>query len=111
LTFFGEEALLHSGVDDNKCLCAGLDSDMNDGTCMAVVDCDVDDELQHLYCKGESIYAANDTSLCMAYRRVLANVDVDPIIRKEWDESQDPFGMSFTCRCVKRKLECIRMDE
>jgi hypothetical protein len=70
LTFFGEEALFHCGVDGNKCLRAGLDSDMNDGTCMAVVDCNVDDELQHLYCNGETIYAANDTSLCMAYHRV-----------------------------------------
>jgi hypothetical protein len=42
----------------------------------------------------------------------LANVDVDPNIMKEWDESQDPFGISLTWRCVlQRKLECIQMDE
>jgi hypothetical protein len=91
--FFGEAALLHSGLNDSKCLRAGLGSNMNDGTRMAVVDCDVDDELQHFYYNGESIYAANDTSLCMVYRGVSANVGVDPIIMKECDESQDPWDV------------------
>jgi hypothetical protein len=84
---FGEAALLHSGLDDTKCLRTGLGSDSNDATRMGLVD---------FYYNGESVHAASDTSLCMVYRRVSANVDVDPIFMKEWDESQDPFGISLT---------------
>jgi|Transcript_11794 hypothetical protein len=50
---------------------------VSDGTRMAEVD---------FYYNEESVYAASDTSLCMEYHRVSANVDVDPIIMKEWDE-------------------------
>jgi hypothetical protein len=99
---FSEVALLHSGLDGTKCLHTGLGSNMNDGTRMVVV---------NFYYKEESVYAASDTSLCMAYRQVSANVDVDPIIMKEYEESQDPFGMSLTCCCVKQKMKCILMDE
>jgi hypothetical protein len=89
VNLFDGFSLLHSPLDDTKCLRAGLASTMNDGTRMAVVDCKVDDVLQHFHSDGYSIYAANDTNLCMVYRGVLANVGVDPIIMKKCNESQD----------------------
>lgn len=89
IDFFGEAALLHSALDDSKCLRAGLGDTFEDGSRMAIVDCDPEDELQHFIYTGETIHAAENFDLCMVYRGVTPNVGVDPIIMKECDEDQE----------------------
>lgn len=93
IDFFGEAALVRSGLDDDKCLRAGTGSTMQDGTRMALVDCDPEDELQHFIYTGTSIHAAYDFDLCMVYRGRSANIGVDPVIMKTCNDNQEPWDV------------------
>jgi hypothetical protein len=94
INIFGGAALLHSGLDDSKCLRAGTGTRVRDGTRMAVVDCDPEDVLQHFVSTVDGeIKVAGRANLCMVFRGTSANIGHDPIIMKTCNDKQEEWDV------------------
>jgi len=101
VSFEDEHELLHSPLDDDKCLRAGRGQTIQDGTKMTLAPCDPSDPLQVLAAYSVSgerssvlkLHAAFDEDFCMVYRGNSANVGVDPIIMKTCNDNQEPWDV------------------
>jgi hypothetical protein len=80
---FDADGLFHAEKDDSFCMQAGRAGPVNDGEKVRMFHCDKDNELQLFEYDGGAIKPKSDTSLCMVWRGVNANIDRDPIIFKK----------------------------
>lgn len=87
---FDDHGLVHTNLDDAMCIQAGRIGPVSDGEFARLFPCDPSNELQKFYfVNGGGIRPQSDTSLCMVWRGVHANVGADPIIFKDCRSVED----------------------
>lgn len=85
--------LIRIGLDESKCLQAGSDGDLENGTNLRVHTCDSTNPLQTFKWEGGAITLVAYPDLCVAFHGQHANLDADPIIIKDCNLA-DYVGMS-----------------
>lgn len=87
---YDSDGLFHSSVDDSKCMQVGRGGTIQDGSKLRVFTCNKNDNGQvfsfdstgHLSLKSRP-------DLCVVFRGIAANVDIDPIVVKYCDSVED----------------------
>jgi hypothetical protein len=100
----GDSSLLHSGLDDNRCLRAGVVNSFGTNTRMFLAACDKDDALQLFQFAGVSeektVHVGSNRALCMAFLGHTAQVGRDPIIMKNCVVHQNLWTLSHLSKEV-----------
>jgi hypothetical protein len=93
--------MLHTELDDSKCMHAGRTATPVHGTPMRIFDCDPANPFQLFERLSNGQIVLRDHNLCVDHRGVNANVNVDPIILKEcsaaggWETSNPATGNDY----------------